>query len=1132
MRRKLLSTLLLATVCLFAVPLDMQAQQKNSPIKIEFKKTSLADALKRLQKTSGYQILFTYDDVKPFTVEGPIVAKDINEALGKIFKDKPFAWTIDGKYVSVLLVEKVEKKQPATRQKTYKVKGHVMDSEMGPLPGANVAVDGTNILTVCDNDGAFAIDLPVGQKSTLVVSYIGMKPARRTFDGKGGDKANIYISLSEDTKLQEVVVTGMFERRKDSFTGSSTTFTKENLMEVGNQNLISSLKNLDPTFQIVENLEMGSDPNAMPNLKLRGETSFNIQGDYEGNQNQPLFILDGFETTLEKVIDLDMNRIQSVTLLKDAAAKAIYGSKAGNGVVVIQTIRPKSGEMRISYNGNLNIEAPDLTGYNMMNAQEKFDWEVAHHKYDNWQAMSGGAQAADELYKSVYDAIASGVDTYWLSKPLRTGIGQKHTLQLEGGDAKIRYIVGASYNNVAGVMKGSSRNTLNINSTLSYTYKNMVFRNQMDYSYNKSKNSPYGSFSDYIGLEPYFAPYDADGNVKQILGYECAGQKFPVYNPLYNAQLNTKDESHYTTFTDNFEMDWHINENFRFTGRFSYSRTENGSDLFYPASHTMFAEYDANGNSDRKGRYTKGDGYSQNISAQAGLSYNKILGKHAIFLNGTWNLQAVNTGMTTVIAEGFGNDNMDDISMATSYFHDSHPSGSDSKTREVGIVGAANYSYADRYLVDFSYRATGSSVYGSDNHWGGFWSAGAGWNIHKEKWFGEDSPVNLLKLRYSIGYTGTQNFNPYQARAKYQYSGYFYDGRMGATLMGLPNTSLKWQKVMDQNLGLDVAIGQWLTLRAEYYIQNTDNMLTDITLPGSTGFQTYKENMGEIQNRGFELALGVTPWRDNKNRGWLTFTATATRNKNEIKKIYDIFKKSNDDADKKLDSELPWGATDEEVKNYRLTTTRPATKYYEGCSMTAIWGVRSLGIDPATGKEMFLDKNGNLTYTWNSEDQVVIGDTEPTLHGSLGISAGYKGWTLTAMASYRIGGDLYNSTLIDRVENVNGFGNLDKRVSETWVNPGDHSLYKAIGMGQTPNDIPATTKPTSRFVQRNNELYLSSINIGYDFYRMAFLKSIGLQHLKVSFLANDLLRLTSIKVERGTSYPYARTFSLAVNATF
>lgn len=487
------------------------------------------------------------------------------------------------------------------------------------------------------------------------------------------------------------------------------------------------------------------------------------------------------------------------------------------------------------------------------------------------------------------------------------------------------------------------------------------------------------------------------------------------------------------------------------------------------------------------------------------------------------------------MAEGFGNDNMDDISMATYYYHNSHPTGSDSKTREIGLIGAFNYSYADRYLFDASYRATGSSVYGSDNHWGGFWSLGAGWNIHKEKWFGEDSPIQLLKLRYSLGYTGTQNFNPYQARAKYSYSGKFYDGRMGATLLGLPNTKLKWQKVWDRNLGLDLAIKQFFTLRAEYYTQNTDNMLTDITLPGSTGFQTYKENMGEIQNRGFELALGVTPWRDNKNRGWLTFTATATHNKNTIKKIYDIFKKSNDDADKNFSSEKNDGShsvTTDEANAYLKRTTRPATKYYEGCSMTAIWGVRSLGIDPMTGKEMFLDKNGDVTYTWSSEDQVVIGDTNPKLQGTLGISAGWAGWTFSAIASYKAGGDLYNSTLIDRVENVTGFGNLDKRVAETWVNPGDHSLYKKIEMKQSPVDLPETTKPTSRFVQKNNELYLSSINLGYDFFKHAWLKKLGLEYLKLSFTANDLVRMSSIKIERGTSYPYARTFSFSVNATF
>ena len=282
------------------------------------------------------------------------------------------------------------------------------------------------------------------------------------------------------------------------------------------------------------------------------------------------------------------------------------------------------------------------------------------------------------------------------------------------------------------------------------------------------------------------------------------------------------------------------------------------------------------------------------------------------------------------------------------------------------------------------------------------------------------------------------------------------------------------------------------------------------------------------------MALGLTPWRDNEHRGWLTFTASATRNKNQIKKIYDIFRKSNDDADAALNGTLPndHQPTEAEIAAYKLNATKPATKYYEGCSMTAIWGVRSLGIDPINGKEMFLDKNGNVTYTWSSDDQVVIGDSNPKLHGTFGVNAGWHGWTLSAVASYKLGGDLYNSTLIDRVENVNGFGNLDKRVSETWTTVGENALYKSITMGQNPNQVISITHPTSRFIQRNNELYLSNVTLGYDFYEMNWLRKAGLERLRLSFSANDLLRLSSVKIERGTSYPYARTFSFSVSATF
>lgn len=1135
MKRVLVYLCLIVFSLSLAMPVEAQ-KVKPRTIKMELKNERLPQALKRLEKVSGYKILFSYDDLNQFTVsKGKFSAANIEVALNILLAGKPLTYTIDGQYININIKENaVRTARLDNRQSgaTVTLSGCIYDKDMQPLIGASVILVGTDRGYATSSDGKFYITAERGKLATLRFSFVGMKTITRSFNAhKSVD--GIEVIMEDDATIDEVVVNGMFERKKSSFTGSSVTFKKDDLEQVGNANVIKSLANLDPSFQMVENLDLGSNPNTMPTLQLRGQTSFNIAGDYDGNANEPLFILDGFETTLEKIWDLDMNRVESVTILKDAAAKAVYGSKAGNGVVVIQTVRPKTGKIRISYNGNLNLEVPDLTGYNLMNAQEKFDWEIAHHKYDNWQSMNS-PQKADELYKSVYDAIASGVDTYWLSKPLRTGVGQKHTVQLEGGDSKVRYYLGASYNNVAGVMKGSDRNTFDINSTLSYTYKNMVFRNLMDFTHNKSKESPYGTFSDYVTLEPYFAPYDSNGNVKKVLGYETANSDYPVYNPLYNATLNTKDESQYTTFSDNFEMDWHINENFRFTGQFSYSRTENGSDEFYPASHTMFADYDENGNADRKGRYTKTTGISESISAQAGLSWNQQFGKHYLFLNGTWNMQVQNERSTTVVAEGFGNDNMNDISMATYYYHDSHPTGSDSKTREIGLVGAFNYSYDDRYLFDASYRYTGSSVYGSDNHWGGFWSLGAGWNIDKEKFFPWKDVVKLLKLRYSLGYTGTQNFNPYQAKAKYSYGSTYYDGRLGTTLLGLPNTKLKWQKVYDNNFGIDLAIGKWLTARFDYYVQNTSNLLSDITLPASSGFTTYKENMGEIQNKGVELSLGITPWRDNDSRSWVTFSFSAAHNKNKIKKIYDIFKKSNDDADAAFNTDFGYNQlTAEEYNSIKTTLTRPSTKYYEGCSMTAIWGMKSLGIDPMTGKEMYLDKDGNPTYTWSSDDQVVIGDTNPKWHGTFGVSGGWNGWTLSVVASYKLGGDLYNSTLIDRVENITGFGNLDKRVNEVWLNPGDNAKYRAVTMMQNPTDADINiTKPTSRFVEKNNELYISSINLGYDFFRARWLKTIGLERLKFTFYATDLLRLTSIKVERGLTYPYARTFSFAVNATF
>lgn len=1109
------------------------SQQKVS---LDVKNETLLHVLDILQEQSGYTFLFSSEDVKNVT---NLSLKVENEDLFNVLKR-----CLQGTYLSfeinenLVVLRRLMSKTNEPERKSLRVKGFVYDIKKQPLPGVTVKVTGTSLGTVTDMEGWFRMVLPMTQGS-LEFSFVGFKSKSVSFTEKTD---TLRVVLEEDIEnLDEVVVTGMFTRKAESFTGSAATFKREDILRAGNQNLIKSLKNLDPAFQIMENLEFGSDPNRLPDVQLRGQTSFsNVRGDYEGNPNQPLFILDGFETTIEKVFDLDMNRVASVTLLKDAAAKAIYGSKAGNGVVVIETVRPQMGELRVYYSGDFGIEAPDLSGYDLMDAREKLDFEVGIGMYGPNTQL--GTISAHESYKKVYDDILSGVDTYWLSKPLRVGFSNKHSLTLEGGDERMRYQFGVSYNSVAGVMKESGRNTLNANTTLSYTYKNLLFRNTIEFTRNWSKNSPYGSFDEYTSLNPYWAPYDKDGNLNRVFivhngAYDSNGNT-EVHNPLYNATLNTKNESAYTEIRDNFSADWNINDALRLRGSFSYSRQENGSDVYYPKSHTKFVHYDENGMSDRKGQYTKTDGSSEKIDVQAGLNFNKSFGEHFLFANLTWNLASSNNRTFSAVGEGFGNDSMDDIFFATKYETYGKPSGSSSKTREIGIIGAFSYSYANRYLFDASVRRSASSVYGSDNRWGTFWSLGIGWNLHHEGFLGENNWLSNFKLRASVGYTGTQNVDPAQARYRYEYYDYSYGDMIGAQLVALANTKLRWQRVMDYNFGADIAIKHFLTLRAEYYIQKTDNLLSDVSLPASTGFANYKENLGVIENKGYELAISVTPWRNEGQQAYVTFTATAMHNENKIKKIYDIFKNSNEEHNASLDSGYDYATdgqmTSEIAKKYVNKLTKPATLYYEGVSMDAIWGMCSLGVDPTTGTEMFLTKDGKSTFTWSAAEQVVVGNTTPKLCGALGINAGYKGFTFSIACNYTLGGDLYNSNLIARMENVTGLENLDRRLWKAWQKPGDIAPYKKVYImdGNGSSDMKEMTRPTSRFVQENNELYISTVNVGYDFVGAAWLKKVALQRLKLSFYMNELLRVSSIDIERGTSYPFARNFSFSLQATF
>lgn len=992
------------------------------------------------------------------------------------------------------------------------INGTVKNETGETLPGAHLVLmeNGKPNMaygTPTDIDGKFTLKLP-SSATQIKVSYIGYNDKIVTLN----QRSTYEIVLESSTEsIDEVVVTGAFTRKANTFTGAVTTVKGEDLLKVGNQNVLQSLKNIDPSFLQIENLSAGSNPNAMPDFQMRGSSTISdVQGEYASSANQPLFILDGFETDLTKIMDLDINQVASVTTLKDATAKAIYGSKAANGVIVIETKRPEAGKMRITYTGSIDIEAPDLSSYNLCNAAEKLEVERMAGLFSSDNAQS--QISLDETYSNKLREVLAGVNTDWLSQPIRTGIGHKHTLYMEGGDEAMVYGIDLSYNNIEGVMKGSNRNTFSGGLTLSYRVKDLIFRNKLTIDYNDSNESPWGTFSQYAQMNPYSRLYDENGQlIKSYVYTNNAGEASTYYNPIYNTTLNTIDNSTYTNITNNFYLEWQIMQNLRFTGRFGFVRKLTTADQFKPANHTDFiTETDEFS----KGSYYKSNGKYTNINADANISYSMQLGKHLIFLNGQLNMSDNSYETSAMTAEGFPNDKMNDITFAVQYAKNQKPTGDENISRSCGGLVSVNYSYDEKYLFDANYRLSGSSETGANNRWGSFWSVGGGWNIHNENFLRGKDLVNRLKLRASFGYTGSQGFSSYDAITTFlYYSDASYNGYIGSYAYGLSNPDLHWQEKYDTNFGLDFNLfNNRLSGRIDYYISDTKGMITNVTVPGSTGFSTYIANLGETENKGIEAYLNYRIYEDVERNNYFNVYASVAHNKNTLKKISNSLRTWNEQQDNNM------------LEN-KVTT--PSVKYYEGCSMNAIWAVKSLGIDPQNGKEIYVKKDGSITYEYDTADQVVCGDTQPKYNGNVGFNGEINGIGFSVACNYRWGGQIYNSTLVDKVENAALQYNVDHRVfTDRWQKPGDNALYKSI-QDQT------TTYPSSRFVEDYNTFTLSALSVYYDFRNCAFMKKNSfLERLKVTAYANDLFIISSVKTERGTDYPYARTFSLSVQATF
>lgn len=1085
--------------CLFlglsVIPMCGGAQNRDVRMTLKMQNVSLQEVFKAITAKTGYDFVYSNNLLaKTGKVTVDVKEELLENVLNQVLGASGWGYKIEDNHIIV---------SPALKKDTPRtmvpVTGTVKSDTGEPLPGVTVVLKGTTVGCASDVNGKFTMVVPKGEENILEFTFVGMKKKEvEVIDTKPLE----VVMEVQTNSMDEVVVNGLFSQRKNSYTGSVTSVKGEELLMVSPTNVLKALAFMVPGMHLVENNEQGSNPNAIPEIILRGTTSLAVNGEY--GLNTPLIMLDGVEITLQDLYDIDMQDIENVDVLKDASAKAIYGDKAANGVIVVTRKRVTDSKLKVRYNFVPDVSFPDVSSFNLCNGAEKLELERLYGVYDS------PTGEFDELYWKRKNIVERGALTDWKAIPLRNSWSFDHSLSLTGRGGGMSYMVNLRYGDTRGVMKGDYRQRYGLGLSLSYNFKdrlNVSYR--LDVSKVDSKDSPYGSFSYFAKCNPYDMPKDEYGDWIKAFGDNSTDR-----NPLYEASLESFGKAASKSITNNLSLRWDIVKGLYLNGGFNYTMSDSRSDNFISPESVDFIAVQS---MDERGRYSVAQSETNNWNANSTLSYNWLVDDKGSLLSVNIGGTLSHNKSTNYSFDGVGflKPSLKSINFAVGYPEGGTPKGNETLSSSVGVFGNLNFIFRDRYFVDCSYRSSGNSSVAKDNRWSPYWSAGIGWNVHKEAFFA-DSFLQLLRLKGSFGYTGSSNLSNWETRTVYRYNmtSMFVTG-IGANPISMANENLKASRTMDLNLGVQLSmLDDRIQLDFNVYKKTTKDMLLPVSYPLSVGVSTLNNNLGEQENRGYDWSFSGVLLK-SKDLQWRV-TLNGQHNRDKITKISNALKRQNE---KNRDQQT---ATD---KIGGTVPTGPKVQFEEGESSSAIYVVRSRGIDPATGYEIFEKKDGTLTFQYDPADKVALGNTIPKLELSLSTSFRWKGFSLFAGMNITRGGWVYNNTRASKVESINIKWNVDRRAfTERWKNPGDRVHY--VGFDKT------TTLPqTERFLEKRNEFYLSSLGLAYDF-NPEWVHRIYLKGLRIGVNFSDVLRLTTVKFERGTSYPYMRGFNFTISPTF
>ena len=1058
--RRLAVLLVIWTAGLSAV----RAQQSQQTIAVNFRNATVQQVFTWLDNHTQYDFVYNNSQIESLPrVSMQMSRTTVVDVVKHCLRNSSLSYQIRGNMVVIRPADEIKK----GTEEAVQFSGVVYDENGLPLAGVSVVLKQASRGAVTGPDGKFTLKARRSDDMTLSFSFLGMKNQEIAVFNNGKqvfkelDKINVHMDPAV-SEIGNVVVTGILNIAQKSFSGSSTTITGEQLKTVAPQgNALSAIQIFEPSFRIAENLDMGSNPNALPQMYVRGRSgigtpaldeSLTSEHALKNDPNQPIFMLDGYEVSMEKIYDLDIERIETYTILKDAAATAMYGSRAANGVIVITTKPLPAGRLNVTYSGNFTINAPDLSSYNLMNAREKLEAERLAGYYDT----DDPSQIATKLkeYNGKLQNIERGIETDWLALPLRTSFGHKHSIGIAGASDAFRYGLDLMYDDQEGVMKGQNRKKMSAALNLQYQYKGLTFRNQMTTTLVNSQESPYGTFSDYVRMNPYDTYLDENGNIGMNIATWHSGS--PYRNPMYDATLGSFDKGKRHEFYDQFDVRYYLNKKINFKANVALGYIVSDSDKFTDPAAAKFQS------TEKKGQLTTSRQKQSTYDISLNGYYNDQIGRHNINFVVGLNIREEKTNYEGFTYSGFPEGGFSAPGYAKDIDTKSYLEG---KNRLFGALAVLNYSYNDVIFADLSGRIDGSSQFGSNKRFAPFFSTGAGVNVHNLKFFKENTPwLTQFKLRGTYGMTGKVSFPSYAAQNKYEmFTDWQYPTGDGVQIMYLGNPNLKWERTLQTDLGFEFEILKGLFYaKYNYYIKDTHDNIADMFIPTSSGFTSYKENIGRMENRGHEIKLQSRVVNTRNTIINLIFNGAS--NKGKLKKISNSLRAYNDRVNEHYNSNQ--GGND--------VQSTPLLRYVEGGSLTGIYAMRSLGIDPATGKELYMRRDGSTTFKWDPAENVLVGDTEPSMSGSFGLSAYWKGFTLDTYFMYEWGGQRYNQTLRTTIEMADILNsNCDRRVlSDRWIKPGDIARFRDI------KDYNSVTRPTSRLVQNYSYLNMSSLSVG------------------------------------------------------